>query len=471
MSRSKARIGRRAVVMGASMAGLVAARVLSDYFPQVIVLDRDVLPAGAEARLGVAQGRHAHGLLASGLDALRRLFPSLEQRLLAAGAMTGDIVGSVRWHQHGHDKAKFDSGRHGLLVSRVLLESAVRECVRALPGVQVVDRCHIRELLTSPDYTAVTGVRASLPGESPDDIVADLVVDATGRASRSVDWLAELGYPTPAVDRVQVDIGYTTRIYRRHPADLDGDRGVVTAPKPPRDTRAGFMLAVEGDRWMVSLGGWCGDHAPTDPDGFLAFARTLPRPHIYDVIARAEPLSDAVAFAFPANVRRRYERLRRFPHGYLVVGDALCSFNPIYGQGMSVAALEGLALADTIASWPTTDGLAFRFFERAAAIIDGPWTIAASGDFAFEGVTGSRPLGTSVINWYLNHVHHAAATDRGVCAAFFDVANLVAPPTRLFAPSIAARVLATAWQHSKAARRPGLGATTPMRRHGAPVTD
>lgn len=469
MSRSRARIGRCAVVMGASMAGLVAARVLSDHFSQVIVLDRDVLPTDAEARLGVPHGRHAHGLLASGLDALRRLFPSLEHRLLTAGAMTGDIVGSVRWHQHGHDKAKFNSGRRGLLVSRVLLESAVRDCVRALPGVQVLDGRHVRELLPSPDYSRITGVRASLRGESPDDIAADLVVDATGRASRSPDWLAQLGFPAPTEDRVHVDIGYTTRIYRRHPTDLDGDRGVVTTPKPPRATRAGFMLAVEGDRWMVSLSGWCGDRAPTDPAGFLEFARTLPRPYIYDVIARAEPLSHPEAFAFAANVRRRYERLRRFPGGYLVLGDALCSFNPIYGQGMSVAALEGCALADTITNWPTLDGLAFRFFDRAAAILDGPWTIAASGDFAFEGVTGSRPFGTRAINWYLNHVHRAASTDHDVCRAFFDVANLVAPPTCLFAPSIAARVLATAWPQSNAARRRQALATTATQR--TPVTD
>lgn len=470
MSMSKVRLGQRAVVMGASMAGLVAARVLSDHFSQVIVLDRDALPNEAEARPGVPQGRHAHGLLASGLDALRRLFPSLEQRLLAAGAMTGDVVGSIRWHQHGHDKAKFDSGRRGLLVSRVLLESAVRDCVRALPGVQVLARHHVRELLVSPDLTQVTGVRASLPGADPHDFVADLVVDATGRASRSPDWLAGFGYSTPPVDRVRVDIGYTTRIYRRRPTDLDGDRGVITTPKPPRATRAGFMLAVEGDRWIVSLGGWCGDHAPTDHEGFVEFARTLPRPHIYDVIATAEPLTDPVAFAFPANVRHRYERLRRFPGGYLVVGDALCSFNPIYGQGMSVAALEGLALAETIARWPTTDGLAGRFFARAAAIIDGPWTIAAAGDFAFEGVSGTRPLGTSTINWYLNHVHRVAATDHDVCRTFFDVANLAVPPTRLFAASIAARVLASAWRNM-AIRRQLMPATTATHQDRTPVTD
>jgi hypothetical protein len=200
------------------------------------------------------------------------------------------------------------------------------------------------------------------------------------------------------------------------------------------------MLAMEGNRWIVSLGGWLGNHAPTDPAGFLEFARSLGQPDIYDVISHAEPLTHAVTYSFPSNLRRRYEALTTFPGSYLVLGDALCSFNPLYGQGMSVATLEALALKDCLESASSASDVWRAFFPAAGAIIDGPWTIAAGSDFAFEGVTGPKPRGTDAINWYLQRVHKAAATNREVCRAFFDVANLLKPAPTLFRPSILARV-------------------------------
>jgi 2-polyprenyl-6-methoxyphenol hydroxylase-like FAD-dependent oxidoreductase len=201
------------------------------------------------------------------------------------------------------------------------------------------------------------------------------------------------------------------------------------------------MLAMEDRRWIVSIGGWLGDHAPTDPEGYLAFARSLSRRDIYDVIKDAEPLSDAVVYKYPSNLRRRYERLARFPGCYLVMGDALCSFNPIYGQGMSVAALEAVALQECMARASSFDNLWRPFIQKASRIIDTPWTIAAGSDFAFPGVTGPKPAGTDAVNWYLDRVHRAAAQDRMVCRTFFDVANLLAPATALFQPRFVARVL------------------------------
>ncbi len=449
---SSLRLGRRAIVIGGSMAGLVTARVLHQHFDQVIVIDRDVLPDRAEYRQGVPQGRHAHGLLAGGLRALTQLFPTLEADLLAAGAVPGDVVNDFSWHQHGCDKLRFPSGLHGLLLSRPLLEGTIRASVRSLPRVRIAERCAVRGLLMSADLQAVTGVRLQPDGCDEYPCHADLVVDASGRSSRSPAWLAEHGYQPPSVEELEVGIGYTTRIYRRVPADLDGAIGAVVAPRPPHERRVGFMLALEGDRWIVALGGWLGDHAPRDPEGYLSFARTLARPCIHDVIARAEPLSDAVAYAFPSNRRRRYERLERFPARYLVIGDAICSFNPIYGQGMSVAAIEALALDESLAAPQRLESLAQRFFPKAAGVVDGPWSIAAGGDLAFAGVTGPRPLGVRLANWYLGHVHRAASVDRAVCQAFFEAANLLAGPASLFHPRLIARVMTSAWRHPEAAR-------------------
>jgi 2-polyprenyl-6-methoxyphenol hydroxylase-like FAD-dependent oxidoreductase len=430
--------GNHAIVIGASISGLVAARVLSERFGRVTVYDRDGLPATLHSRNGVPQGRHGHGLLASGFAGLKELFPALERTLLERGAIPGDVVGDLRWFQHGYYKSKFQSEFKGILLSRPLLEGTVREQVQQLPNVTIVDQTHISGLVTDDDGRRVTGIRIRRNDES---LVADadFVVDASGRSSRAGEWLGELGYPKPSVDSVEIDLAYTTRTFRRRPNDLDGDMAAIISPTPPK-ARIGFMLAMEGDRWIVSMGGWVGDHAPTEPNAYLAFARSLARPDIYNVIRDAEPLTEAVTYAFPSNLRRRYERLRRFPGGYLVMGDAMCSFNPIYGQGMSVATLEGLALRDCFDRARSLDEVWRPFFAAAARIIDTPWAIAAGSDFAFPGVKGRKPVGTDFINWYMGHIHGAASTDRELCRAFFNVANLLAPASTLFRPSVVARV-------------------------------
>jgi 2-polyprenyl-6-methoxyphenol hydroxylase-like FAD-dependent oxidoreductase len=429
-----------AVVIGGSMSGLMAARVLSRHFERVTVIDRDALPPGVRHRLGVPQGRHGHGLLASGLSALKELFPDLERKLLSAGAVPGDVIGDVRWFQHGYYKAKFTSGFNGLLLSRSLLESAVRQLVTRLPNVTIVDHTHVRGVLTSADRWAFTGVRVQFPGRAAADVHASLVVDASGRGSASPAWLERLGYEPPRVDDVNIDLCYTTRTFSRRPEDLGGDIGAIIAPLPPDFRRVGFMLAMEGDRWIVTLGGWLGERAPGSLPDFVEFSRTLSQPDIYEVIRSATPLTDAAYHHFACNRRWRYERLDRFPRGFLVIGDALCSFNPLYGQGMSVAALEARALERCLDAGDSRLPLWKQFFREAAAVIDTPWTIAAGSDFAFAGVTGAKPAGTDVVNWYLERLHHAASADRTVCRQFFDVANLLAPAPTLFHPSTILRV-------------------------------
>jgi len=431
--------GNHAIVIGASISGLVAARVLSERFDRVTVYDRDELPAGPQNRGGVPQGRHGHGLLASGFAGLKELFPTLERTLLQRGAVPGDVVGDVRWFQHGCYKAKFPSEFKGVLLSRALLEGTVREQVQQLPNVTIVDRTHISGLVADDGGRRVTGIRIRRNDESL-EAAADFVVDASGRSSRAGEWLGELGYRKPAVDAVEIDLAYTTRTFRRRPTDLDGDMAAIISPTPP-NARIGFLLAMEGDRWILSMGGWVGDHAPTEPNAYLAFARSLATQDIYNVIRDAEPLTDAVTYAFPSNLRRRYERLRRFPGGYLVTGDAMCSFNPIYGQGMSVATLEGLALRDCLDTARSLDDVWRPFFAAAARIIDTPWAIAAGSDFAFPGVKGQKPAGTDFVNWYMGHIHRAASTDRELCRAFFNVANLLEPASTLFRPGVVARVV------------------------------
>ena len=422
------------------MAGLLAAKVLSDSYGQVTVIDRDELPEASTHRRGVPHGRHIHGLLARGQQALEELFPGLTGELVAHGVPAGDMQADTRLFFSGHRLRQAPAGLVVLCASRPVLEGRVRARVRALPNVRLVDRCDVVGLATTPDRRRVTGARLlrRADGSAEEALGADLVVDATGRGARTPAWLEALGYPRPEREQVRVGLGYASRIYRLPPDALGGDLAVLQAATP-RHPRTGALQVLEGDRWMVTLAGILGDHPPTDPVGFLDFARSLRFPDIYQAVRDAEPLDDPVAFRFPASVRHRYEKLDRFPGGLLVMGDAVASFNPIYGQGMSVAALEALALRRHL-----EHGTAPRprnWFRELARVVDVPWDIAAGGDLVFPGVQGRRTAKVRLVNAYLARLHAAAAHDADLAGAFLRVAGLVAPPGSLLRPGVAARVL------------------------------
>jgi 2-polyprenyl-6-methoxyphenol hydroxylase-like FAD-dependent oxidoreductase len=423
-----------AIVCGGSMGGLLAARVLSDHYRRVTIVDSDVFPACGEQRRGVPQGRHTHGLLASGRDVIERLFPGISAELVGAGAVAGDIVRDARWFNAGGRLAHFTSGLDGLLMTRPMLEGFVRRRTFALPNVEVRTDLRVESLTAGADRQRVTGIAAGGA-----ELAADLVVDATGRGSHAPQWLEALGYPAPPEEKVEVALAYTTRFFRRRPEQLGGDTAAVIPPEPV-GKRGGVMLAQEGDRWTVTLIGHFGQAAPAELTGFVEYARTLPAPYIYEVVREAEPLSEALTARFPASQRRRYERLKRFPEGFLVFGDAISSFNPIYGQGMSVAALESEVLAAEVARGSDGD-LAGRFFRRAAAVVDIPWSISVGNDLRMPETIGPRNAGVTFINWYMSKLHRAAHADPIVAMAFYRVGNLLAPPPSVLAPRVAWRVL------------------------------
>ncbi len=438
-------LGRRAVVIGASMGGMLAARALADFFEQVLIIERDILPPMGEHRKGVPQGRHTHALLPSGRAVLERFFPGLTQELIALGAPPINRD-DLRWYDGGgyHRRLPRDD-EAGVAVSRPFLEGYVRQRLRALPNVAFIERCDALGLAMSDRGTRVTGLRtlSRLPGSAEEIVEGDLIVDASGRGSRTPRWLEELGYEPPEEERITINFCYMTRLYRRSPGDLSGAKVVVTVPTLEEVRRGamfgGVMLAQEGDRWTVTLGTYGGVYPPNDEDGFLAAARGLPAPDIYQIVSKNEPLSDFMPYRFSANQRRRYEKLARFPDGFLVFADAIASFNPVYGQGMSVAALEAVELQ--LALRQGLQGLWWRFFHRAAKTVDIPWQIVATGDLRNPEVQGKRTRSMAFINWYMSRLHIAARHDQAVALAFNRVASLEAPPASLMRPDVALRVL------------------------------
>jgi 2-polyprenyl-6-methoxyphenol hydroxylase-like FAD-dependent oxidoreductase len=432
------RYGEHAVVIGASMGGLLAARALADVFPLVTVLERDGFPAADIPRKGVPQGRHAHGLLARGRSVIEEFFPGWTEGVIEAGGSMGDIVRDVAWYGHGVALKRTPSELVGLLASRPVLEGHVRRRLLALPSVRAIENCAVQGLVASADKAAINGVRVRLGDGEEHTIMADLVVDASGRGSLTPAWIEELGYARPEEERIEIGMGYTTRRYRRRPSDLGGKLAVVVAGSEP-NWRNGVILYQSEDCWIVSVGGYFGDHAPDNEQMFAAYAGSFPTPEIRDVVAHAEPLGDFDSYRYPANLRRRYERLTRFPRNYLVFGDAVCSFNPVYGQGMTVAAQEAVLLRDILHEGAAD--LAQGFFAAAARVIDTPWDIAVGNDLRHPHVKGPRPAKVRFINWYIGKLHKAARDDGNLATAFLRVANLEAPPETLLHPEIIARVI------------------------------
>jgi 2-polyprenyl-6-methoxyphenol hydroxylase-like FAD-dependent oxidoreductase len=440
-------IGDHAVVLGASMAGLLTARVLADAYTRVTVIERDELPLDMGHRRGVPQGLHLHGLHAGGRQVLDELFPGFTDQVVQAGAQVGDTLNALRWQLSGQRLRQVDIGLPGLAASRPFLEGQVRQRVRALPSVRFVEGCDVVDLVTDIGQRRITGVRIGQrhDGHTAQMMAADLIVDATGRGSRTPVWLEQLGYPRPEADRIEIGIGYASRCYRLRPGALGEDKGIFTAGSPS-NPRMSYLFIQEEDRHILSIGGRLGDYPPLDPAGFEAFAASTCFSDVAEALVGATPLGDPVAFRFPTSVRYRYERLRRFPAGLLVIGDAVCSFNPVYGQGMSVAALEAVALRDLLrgGSLPPTR----KYFRRIAKVVDIPWEIAVGADLAFPGVPGKRTAKIRMVNAYLPRLHAAAATDASLAAAFIRVLGMIDRPEGLLRPDRALRVL---WAHLRGA--------------------
>jgi 2-polyprenyl-6-methoxyphenol hydroxylase-like FAD-dependent oxidoreductase len=428
-----------ALVIGASLAGLLAARVLSERYAEVTLLDRDTWEDRPEPRGGVPHGRHAHGLLARGREVLEELFPGLTDDLVRTGAVAGDLQDQCRWYFAGHALAPGRSGLQGLAVSRPMLEHDVRRRVRALPGVRIETGTAVRGLTVDHIRRRVTGVVTTdvATDGQPASRSADLVVDTSGRGSRGPEWLRELGYEAPKEEKVRVDVSYATRHFRRKPGSA-GDALAVIVAATAESPSGGALIRQEDDRWILTLGVYHGERAPIDLDGFRSFAAKT-GPELGEVADSAEPLDDGRYFRFPASTRRRYERLKRFPERFVVMGDAVCSFNPVYGQGISVSAVEALALRRCLAAG--SDRIGLRFFAEIASAVDVPWQVAAGADLDLPGTPGRPSLLTRIINRYVGRLQIAAARDPELAAAFLRVANLTAAPPSLMRPDRMFRVL------------------------------
>jgi 2-polyprenyl-6-methoxyphenol hydroxylase-like FAD-dependent oxidoreductase len=431
--------GKHAVVVGASMAGLCAARVLAEHFAHVTVIEKELLGEGAEPRTAVPQGAHAHGLLARGYLALKELFAGIDAELERAGAVHADLS-ELAFHQFGVWKKQRHAGIDGVFVTRPGLEHIVRQRVLAMSNVTVLRGHRLTELLLDERGRQVAGVRIQSSDAVARSLPAELVIDATGRGSRTPDMLVRLGFGKARVSEVGVDVGYATRMFKRGDF-VQGWKAMLVTPTPPHTRRLGAFFPVEGERWIVTLGGWFGDHPPNDEAGFMAFARSLPSRDLHERVRQLEPIGAIKSYRFSSSLRRHYEELA-LPEGFNVLGDAAASFNPIYGQGMTVAALEALGLRDCLRKQPgELAGLSRAVQRMVARTIDIPWTVAVGEDLRYPEAVGPRPLPQRIINAYLARVHRVSAHDAEVAMAFQRVMHMLEAPPSLLHPRTLLRVL------------------------------
>lgn len=338
---------------------------------------------------------------------------------------------------------RFPSGLATIAFSRELLDWHVRRRLGAFEGVRFLEEHDVKGLVTTADGAGVAGarVRPRIGASGEESLRADLVVDATGRGSRAPRWLEALGYPVPPETKIDAHLGYASRIFRRPAGFRAGWKGTYVQVAPPEDTRGGVLFPIEGDRWLLTLVGGDRDYPPTDEAGFMDFARSLRDSTIHEAITDAEPITPIRHYRATENRRRHYEKLPRMPRNFFVTGDAACAFNPVYGQGMTTAALGAETLDECLRDWGVA-GASKRFQKKLAKVNSAPWTLATGEDYRYRGTAGGRPdVTTRFMHQYMDRVMEVSTRDARVRLALLEAFNLIKPPTALFHPAIVAKVL------------------------------
>ncbi|SRR5579883_623482 len=436
--------GNHAIVIGSGMAGLLSARILIEHFERVTVVERDHLPQRPEIRQGVPQANHVHALLTQGYRILKEWFGGIEEKLIAAGAPCVDwALESCFFHPWGYAKRR-PSDLITRTCSRPFLEWVVRDYLSNDYQVEFLSATQVRGLVTDASHSKVTGVKLRcLDDAQPQELISDLVVDASGRNSQLPKWLEEIGYQSPRETVINSFLGYSTCWYEL-PENLQVDWKVLyVTSKPPDDKRGGAIFPIEGNRWGVILAGISRDYPPTDETGFMEFARSLRTPEIYEFLKQAKPISPIYGYRGTENCWRHYEKLSRIPDGLIAIGDAVCSFNPVYGQGITTAAISALTLQDCLQK--SQKGLTKRFQKQLAKVLETPWLMATGEDFRWETTEGGKPNRmTQLMHQYMDRLLQTSVNDPNIYPSFLEVMHMTKQPAALFAPNLLIRVLKNA---------------------------
>lgn len=429
----------QAVVIGGSIAGLLAARVLSEFY-EVTIVESDALPQTPEARRGVPQSPQPHVLFAKGYQILEALFPGIGTDLEAAGALRIDWAREFQHFDFGawNQCDRVPSQIVSFTCSRPLLEWAIRQRLSANSSVQWLNSHRVTGFIEQ--QRQIIGVKAQSDSRSSIDLEAALVVDASGRRSAAPKWLAESGFTAPTTTVINPFLGYATRRYQASDK-IDSDWKVMLVPQqPPDNTRLGYLAKIENNQWIATLGGYGKDFPPLDDAGFLDFARSLASPRFHDAIASATPLSPIYAHRATANRWHHYEKIE-VPNGFVALGDAVCALCPVYGQGMTVSALAAMTLRDWLKKSDRRNSSEFQ--RRLAKSNQLPWSVAVGQDSRFFTTAGRTPSNrfATVLGWYTQQLVKQTSTNASLNTLLMEVAHQLKSPAEFFSPKVAAKVL------------------------------
>lgn len=436
----------QAIVLGGSIAGLITARALADCFELVTVVERDEIEERPVIHRSVPQGNHFHSLLNGGQQILSALYPGFTDDLRKLGAVRVVHGRDVAWYfpdgkaysASGSLREPFDVGIDGDCASRGLIEYLVRQRTQACPAIRIETGTAVRALICRDGR--VRGVRCD-DGRA---LAAELIIDATGRASRAPEWLAAAGVSQPRQTAIGVDTAYSTALFRV-PDWYEGESILFIVGPPPTFTRRGYIIRIENQSLLVSLIGRFGDYPPTDREGYRAFAKELHSDLAWRIISDGEQLSPIAHHRFPASVRRHYEELTGADR-FIAIGDSLCTFNPIYAQGMSAAALQANLLRDVLSRRLSEErgleGVAADFFAEAEELNRTPWNLAAGFDFAFPQTQGDRPAGMMERARYFAALDRLQIEDPQIRRLMTEVFHLVRPLSVLMEEPLRSRVRA-----------------------------
>ncbi|MEE4689065.1 FAD-dependent monooxygenase [Pseudomonas alliivorans] len=432
---------RHAVVIGGSVTGCLTAAVLARRFERVTVIEKGDFYDETGPRQSIPQEHHVHLLLLRGKQIIEGIFPGILSALEEGGAQVADLGHDVKWFQGGRWKNRYRSGINAHYCSRRLIDNQLRRCLKSVPQVDILSgtRATRIEFAGDSDQRHVRGVFID-DGTGERTLSCDLLVDASGRGTHLPSWLKEAGFGTVQNSVVKTELGYASRIYRRVPAFAEQWKVLLVLPKAPVQRSMGVISPIEGDRWMVTTGGWFGHFPGKDPDDFLQALANLPVPDIHEVIREAEPLSEVFTFKMPGSRRTHYDRLDHWPEGLLVAGDALSSMNPLYSQGMTIAALEADCIDSRLAALLEGSLSCHQLQGLLCAVVDGAWNMATTEDFRFPETSGERTWRTRFDHWYGAGLGRLSANNRRALETQIGVTNLVVEPGRLYAPAIASRI-------------------------------
>jgi 2-polyprenyl-6-methoxyphenol hydroxylase-like FAD-dependent oxidoreductase len=438
----------KAIVIGGSIAGLLSARVLSEYFTSVVIVERDYLPLQPEKRQGVPQSVQPHVLFARGYRILSELFPGIGSQLTAANALAIDWVQEFHFFSKGNWSLNPNTPSEvtSFTCSRPLLEWAIRKRLRELPNIEFVEECRVLGLVGNSSKAQITGVKLQTAGCDVEELFADLVVDASGRGSNAPLWLENLGFAKPQDTVINPFLGYATRRYKQ-PENFTSDwKVMLVSQQAPNNKRLGYLAKIENGEWIATLGGYGCDFPPLDDKGFLEFASSLASPQFYEAIKDAEPVSPIYAHRATANRLRHYEKIK-MPQGFVALGDAVCALCPVYGQGMTVSALSAMVLKN----WLHDDSksITSRFQKRLAKSNALHWMMATQQDSQFPTTSGVEREGDkkkpnfveSLFAWYNQKAMSTMHYDPSLHTLFMEIAHLLKSPLALYHPQVIFRVL------------------------------